>query len=201
MYLLGRIHRGYLDFSWLKVLDSRGCFFVTRAKSNMAYQIKEQYDVVGGVLEDQDIYLTTYASKKEYSSILRRVRFLDSTTGKEYVFLTNNRHWDAQTVADIYKERWAIEVFFKQIKSHMKIKSFVGTSENAVLIQIWTAMIAMLLLKYLKEKAKYDWHLSNLVTFIRLNLFVKIELMKWLNNPFYKPIRALVSGQLRIGYG
>ena len=195
------VDRGYLDFSWLKVLDSRGCFFVTRAKSNMAYQVKEQYDLEGGVLEDQDIYLTTYASKKEYSSILRRVRFLDSTTGKEYVFLTNNRHWDAQTVADIYKERWAIEVFFKQIKSHMKIKSFVGTSENAVLIQIWTAMIAMLLLKYLKEKAKYDWHLSNLVTFIRLNLFVKIELMKWLNNPFYKPIRALESGQLRIGYG
>jgi len=201
MYLLGRIHRGYLDFSWLKVLDSRGCFFVTRAKSNMAYQIKEQYDVVGGVLEDQDIYLTTYASKKEYSSILRRVRFLDSTTGKEYVFLTNNRHWDAQTVADIYKERWAIEVFFKQIKSHMKIKSFVGTSENAVLIQIWTAMIAILLLKYLKEKAQYDWHLSNLVTFIRLNLFVKIGLMDWLNNPFYKPTRIPQGEQLRIRYG
>src|SRR5690606_2002818 len=100
---------------------------------------------------------------------------VDSTTGKRYVFLTNNRHWDAQTVADIYKERWAIEVFFKQIKSHRKIKSFVGTSENAVLIQIWTAMIAMLLLKYLKEKAQYDWHLSNLVTFIRLNLVVKID--------------------------
>ena len=195
------VDRGYLDFSWLKVLDSRGCFFVTRAKSNMAYQFKEQYDVEGEVLEDQDIYLTTYASKKEYGSLLRRVRFLDSTTGKEYVFLTNNRHWDAQTVADIYKERWAIEVFFKQIKSHMKIKSFVGTSENAVLIQIWTAMIAMLLLKYLKERAQYDWHLSNLVTFIRLNLFVKIGLMDWLDNPFYKPIRVTKGEQLRIRYG
>lgn len=117
------------------------------------------------------------------------------------MFLTNNRHWDAQTVADIYKERWAIEVFFKQIKSHRKIKSFVGTSENAVLIQIWTAMIAMLLLKYLKEKAQYDWHLSNLVTFIRLNLFVKIELMKWLNNPFYQPVKTRKNGQLSIGYG
>ena len=195
------VDRGYVDFSWLKVLDSSGCFFVTRAKSNMAYEIKEQYDVEGGVLEDEDIYLTSYASKKEYGSLLRRVVYLDSTTGKQYVFLTNNRHWDAQTVADIYKERWAIEVFFKQIKSHMKIKSFVGTSENAVLIQIWTAMIAMLLLKYLKEKARYDWHLSNLVTFIRLNLFVKIELMKWLNNPFYKPTRHVERGQLRIDYG
>jgi hypothetical protein len=195
------VDRGYLDFSWLKVLDSRGCFFVTRAKSNMAYEVKEQYDVESGVLQDEDIYLTSYASKKEYGSLLRRVVYLDSTTGKQYVFLTNNRHWDAQTVADIYKERWAIEVFFKQIKSHMKIKSFVGTSKNAVLIQIWTAMIAMLLLKYLKEKAAYDWHLSNLVTFIRLNLFVKIELMKWLNNPFYKPTRHAERGQLRIGYG
>jgi len=167
----------------------------------MAYEVKEQYDVEDGVLEDEDVYLTSYASRKEYGSLLRRVRFLDSTNGKEYVFLTNNRRWDAQTVADIYKERWAIEVFFKQIKSHMKIKSFVGTSENAVLIQIWTAMIAMLLLKYLKEKADYKWHLSNMVTFIRLNLFVKIGLMEWLNNPFYKPIIGLQGDQLRIRYG
>ena len=83
------VDRGYLDFGWLKVLDSRGCFFVTRAKSNMAYQIKEQYDVEAGVLEDEDIYLTSYASKKEYGSLLRRVVYLDSTTGKQYVFLTN----------------------------------------------------------------------------------------------------------------
>ena len=195
------VDRGYLDFTWLKVLDSSKCFFVTRAKSNMAYEVKEQYDVEGGVLQDEDIYLTSYASKKEYGSVLRRIRYLDSRTGKEYVFLTNNRHWDAQTVADIYKERWAIEVFFKQIKTHMKIKSFVGTSENAVLIQIWTAMIAMLLLKYLKEKADYKWHLSNMVAFIRLNLFVKIGLMEWLNKPFYKPITGLQGDQLRIRYG
>lgn len=140
----------------------------------MAYGVKEQYDVEGGVLEDEDVYLTAYASKQQYGSLLRRVRYLDSKTGKEYVFLTNNRHWDAQTVADIYKERWAIEVFFKQIKSHMKIKSFVGTSKNAVLIQIWTAMIAMLLLKYLKEKAEYDWHLSNM-TVRRRGDFYKIK--------------------------
>ena len=195
------VDRGYLDFAWLKVLDSSGCFFVTRAKSNMAYEVKKQYEVEGGVLEDEDVYLTSYASKKEYGSLLRRVRFLDSTSGKEYVFLTNNRHWDAQTVADIYKERWAIEIFFKQIKSHMKIKSFIGTSENAVLIQIWTAMIAILLLKYLIEKADYKWHLSNIVTFIRLNLFVKIGLMEWLNNPFYKPIIGRQGDQLRIRYG
>lgn len=195
------VDRGYIDFGWLKVLDSSGCLFVTRAKSRMAYTVKEQYDVTGDVLEDEDIYLTSPKSKKLYGSILRRIRFLDSRTGKEYVFLTNNRRWDAQTVADIYKERWAIEVFFKQIKTHMKIKSFVGTSENAVLIQIWTAMIAILLLKYLKEKAQYDWHLSNLVTFIRLNLFVKIGLMDWLNNPFYKPTRIPQGEQLRIRYG
>src|SRR5690606_32591936 len=100
--------RGYLDFSWWRGWDSSKAFFVTRAKSNMAYEVKEEYDVEGGVLQDEDIYLTSYASKKEYGSVLRRIRYLDSRTGKEYVFLTNNRHWDAQAVADIYKERWAI---------------------------------------------------------------------------------------------
>lgn len=101
-------------------------------------------------------------------------------------------------MADIDKERWHIEVFFKQIKQYMKIKSFIGTSENAVQIQIWTAMIAILLMKFLKEKAKYDWHLSNLVTFIRLNLFVKIDLQQWLDNPFSSKNQQDENAQLSI---
>lgn len=181
--------RGYVDYKWLKVLDSRNCFFVTRAKSNMAFQVHQRFEVNGlkpdGVLEEQHVTLTTYKAKRHYPGKLRLIRYLDSMTGKEYVFLTNNFGWKAKTVADMYKERWHIEVFFKQIKQHMKIKSFVGTSENAVQIQIWTAMIAILLMKFLKEKANYNWHLSNLVTFIRLNLFVKIDLQKWLDQPFY----------------
>lgn len=180
--------RGYVDYHWLKVLDSRGCFFVTRAKTNMAVHVHQRFEVNGlksdGVLEEQHVTLKNYKAKKNYPDKLRLIRYLDSITGKEYVFVTNNFSWKAKTVADIYKERWNIEVFFKQIKQHMKIKSFVGTSENAVQIQIWTAMTAILLMKFLKEKAKYDWHLSNLVTFIRLNLFVKIDLQQWLDNPF-----------------
>lgn len=179
--------RGYVDYGWLKVLDSSGCFFVTRAKTNMAFHVHQRFQVKGlnpdGVLEEQHVTLKTWKAKKTYPGKLRLIRYLDST-GKEYLFMTNNFNWKAKTVADIYKERWHIEVFFKQIKQYMKIKSFVGTSENAVQIQIWTAMTAILLMKFLKEKAKYQWHLSNLVTFIRLNLFVKIDLQKWLDQPF-----------------
>jgi len=88
------------------------------------------------------------------------------------------------TISELYKQRWMIEIFFKELKQHLKIKSFVGTTPNAVLIQIWTALITIMLLKYLKSIAKYQWHLSNLVAFLRLNLFVKIDLGKWLNQPF-----------------
>jgi len=94
---------------------------------------------------------------------------------------------DRTTVARIYKERWHIEAFFKLIKQNLKIKSFVGTSENAVQIQIWTALLTILLMTFLKTKAKYPWHMSNLVTFIRLNLFVKIDLWEWVNQPFVRP--------------
>jgi len=194
--------RGYLDYRWLNVLDSRGCFFVTRAKSNMAFDVHQQFGVNGlkpdGVIEEQHVSLRNHIAKKHYPGKLRLIRYLDSITGKEYLFLTNNFNWKAKTVADIYKERWHIEVFFKQIKQHMKIKSFAGTSQNAVQIQIWTAMTAILLIKFLKEKAKYLWHLSNLVTFIRLNLFVKIDLQKWLDHPFYITNQQNENAQISI---
>src|SRR5690606_9259617 len=135
---------------------------------------------------------------RDYPENLRLIVYLDSKSGKEYTFITNNLYWKAQTVADVYKERWHIEVFFKHIKQNLKIKSFVGTSENAVKIQLWTALIAVLLLKFLKEKARYKWHLSNLVSFIRLNLFVKIALIKWLDNPFYEHKQIIQLAQLKL---
>ena len=95
--------------------------------------------------------------------------------------------WTANTISELYKARWQIEIFFREIKQLLHIKSFIGTSENAVMIQIWTALITILILKALKAMAKYPWYLSNLVAFIRLNLFVKIELQKWLDNPFEEP--------------
>lgn len=182
---------GYYDFSWWNNLDSMGIWFVTRAKDNLACQVLDDFDVSEernpDVLSDQDICLTVPKSKENYKKILRRVEYWDEKNQNKMVFLTNNRSWTASTVADIYKQRWDIETFFKTIKQNLRIKSFVGTSENAVQIQIWTALITILLLTFLKLKASYDWHMSNLVTFIRLNLFVKIDLWKWIDEPFVRP--------------
>ena len=100
--------------------------------------------------------------------------------------ITNNTKWSANTIGELYKARWEVEIFFRDIKQQLHIKSFVGTSENAVMIQIWTALITILILKALKAQAEHPWYLSNLVAFIRLNLFVKVDLQKWLDNPFQK---------------
>lgn len=184
---------GYYDFAWWYNLDSMNNWFVTRAKDNMDYQIVEDFDISNeknrNVLQDSNIRLTSIKAQTGYPKMLRRVRYWDEVNQNELVFLTNNRSWTATTVAQIYKERWNIEAFFKIIKQNLKIKSFVGTSENAVQIQLWTALITILLLTFLKIKAKYQWHMSNLITFIRLNLFVKIDLWEWLNQPFIRPIK------------
>jgi len=182
---------GYYDFSWWYNLDSMNNWFVTRAKDNMDYEIVEDFDLSDerdeNVLQDCNIRLKGGKAQEEYPKLLRMVRYWDEEHRRELVFITNNRSWTATTVAKIYKERWNIEAFFKMIKQNLKIKSFVGTSENAVQIQIWTALITILLLAYLKTKAQYKWHMSNLITFIRLNLFVKIDLWAWINEPFVRP--------------
>jgi hypothetical protein len=195
---------GYYDFNWWYNLDSNNIYFVTRAKDNMDYEVLESYDASvekdKNILEDADIMLNGYNAKKEYPKKLRLVRYWDEINQNELVFLTNNTSWTATTVSQIYKERWNIESFFKMIKQNLKIKSFVGTSENAVQIQMWTALITILLLTYLKLKAKYEWHMSNLITFIRLNLFVKINLWEWINQPFIRP-KSKTSGQLLLFSG
>lgn len=104
----------------------------------------------------------------------------------EYEFLTNNFQRKVSTVAALYKKRWEIKTFFKHLKKRLKVTCFVGISENAVYIQIWTALIGILLFKYFQKRAKYDWNLSNLVNFIRLNIFVKIDLWKWADDPFIR---------------
>lgn len=197
--------KAYIDYRWLFNLDSSKVRFVTRAKDNMEYKLvcPRPWDTKKHpqVRSDDEIKVSNYQSASKYPKKLRLVRYLDSKTGKTYEFLTNDFQLNAQTIADIYKERWHIEVFFKQIKQNLHIKSFVGTSENAVQIQIWTAMISMLLLTFLKEKAQYNWHLSNLATFIRLNLFVKIAMMNWLNKPFYTPVELKKSNQVLLFSG
>jgi len=180
--------RGYVDYKWLHDLDSRNIYFVTRAKDNMNYEVTTAYetDSESGFVYDDNIKLIGQKSSTNYPHTLRRVEYIDPATGQELVFLTNHKQWTAATVAELYKERWNIEVFFKHIKTHLRIKSFVGTSENAVKIQIWTSLIAIVLLKALQQMAKYKWHLSNLINALRLHLFAKIELNQFINKPFEK---------------
>ena len=131
--------------------------------------------------------------EKSWASFSRRRRLPsiklhkdDEKNQQTIELITNNTKWSANTIGELYKARWDVEIFFRDIKQQLHIKSFIGTSENAVMIQIWTALITILVLKALKAQAKYKWYLSNLVAFIRLNLFVKVDLQKWLDDPFEK---------------
>ena len=195
---------GYQDFGWMKDLDSKGVFFVTRLKDNICYVTENSFEInkiyEGIVLEDSNIWLEREDTASKYPDALRLVRFWDSTNNREFKFLTNNMDWSPKTVADIYKQRWSIESFFKDLKQQLEIKSFIGTSENAVKIQVWTALISMLILKFLKQKAKYKWHLSNLVSHIRHNLFVKTDLFAWLDKPFYNR-KEILTGQISLFSG
>jgi len=181
--------RGYVDFGWLKDLDSKGVFFVTRLKKNADIEIVEQFltnKKHDHILCDEDIRLTGFYPSKAYPERLRLVKVYDKENDQTLHLLTNQLSWTADTISQLYKARWDIEVFFKHIKQLFRVKTFVGTSANAVRIQLWCAMIAILLITYLKRQAKYPWHLSNLISFLRMNLFSKIELWKWANNPIIK---------------
>jgi hypothetical protein len=175
--------KGYLDFGWLYTLDSQGIFFVTRMKKNVVCQITGQHkDLKGkGVLADETIRVDSYWLKERYPKPLRRVTFYDEEHDHVYEFLTNNFTLAASTIAKIYKDRWKIELFFKWIKQHLKIKTFLGTSENAVLTQIWTAMIAYLLLAYIKYQTKYNSSLLELSRMIQSTLFDKTGFMDLLS--------------------
>ncbi len=183
--------RYYNDFSLLNVWDSNNVFFVIRHKDNIRFESIKEYDLPDGrhenILKDELIQLTGTQSKKKYPKKLRRVAIWDQKNGQTIELITNQTSWTASTISELYKSRWQIEIFFREIKQLLHIKSFIGTTENAVMIQIWTALITILILKFLKTLAKYNWRLSNLVAFIRLNLFVKIKLQKWLDKPFDDP--------------
>ena len=183
--------RGYCDFSLLDYWDSRNVFFVVRHRDNLLYsQIEERLlpeTRAQNVLIDEIIELTGEQTKKKYTKPLRRIAVWNDKHGYVVQLLTNNFKLSASTIAQLYKARWMIEIFFRNIKQLLKIKSFIGTSRNAVETQIWTALSTMLLLCLLKHIAKYKWGLANLVVSLRLNTFTKIELKKWLNEPFTPP--------------
>jgi IS4 transposase len=184
--------RFYNDFPLLHIWDSKGVFFVVRHKENLQFNVVQELDLPEKrhqhLLLDQIIQLKNEASKEKYSKPLRRVVIWDEVNQQKIELITNQTKWAASTIAELYKCRWQVEIFFREIKQLLHIKSFIGTSENAVLIQIWTALITILILKAVKALAKYNWHLSNLVAFIRLNLFVKIELQRWLDKPFVQSL-------------
>jgi hypothetical protein len=180
--------RAYIDFSMLYKWNEDGVCFVTMLKSSIKFKRLNERELPENrhqhILVDEYIELSEEKSSEKYPQKLRRVVVYSEEKNEVIELLTNNLTWTANTISELYKSRWQIEIFFKDIKQLLKIKSFVGTSPNAVLIQIWTAMITILILKYLKHIAKYGWCLSNLVAFLRLNIFVKIDLMLWLDKPF-----------------
>lgn len=179
--------RAYTDFKWYKTLDDKGVFFVTRLKKNAYYKVVERKDVafLKNIYSDQVIEVKGFYSKQKFPERLRRIRSRDPETGKIIVILTNNFSWSAKTIAQIYKERWQIELFFKSIKQQLKVKSFVGTSKNALLSQLWIALIAYLLLCYLKFKSKFGWSIYTLCSILPTNLFARRNLWDWLNAPFH----------------
>ncbi|MDA1075482.1 MAG: IS4 family transposase [Proteobacteria bacterium] len=179
------VDRGYIDYQWFDQLNRSEIYFVTRAKKNMRYAVRDRKPVVRGqgISSDQSIVLTSLRGQS-YPKRLRRVGYKDPQTGKHYFFLTNNYPGTggnftlaAKTIADIYKARWQIELFFKWIKQNLKVKSFLGTSKNAVMTQIWVAMCMYLMLSYLKFSNRLGWSLQQILRVLQLNLFERRPLL------------------------
>ena len=173
------IDRGYNDYAWYNQLTEKGIFFVTRLKSNAKTRVVSRRPVLSskGLTSDQTIEFTGVQTAKKCPIQLRRIGYRDPETGKHYIFLTNNFKLAAKTIADIYKARWQVELFFKWIKQNLKIKSFIGTSKNAVMTQIWIALCVYLLLAFLKFQSKLKKSMQQILRLLQLNLFEKRDLM------------------------
>jgi len=173
------VDRGYNDYDWYNQLTEKGIFFVTRLKANAQYRVINRQPVLKnkGLTSDQTIRLTSIQAAKKCPSQLRRVGYRDIDTGKHYIFLTNNFKLAARTIANIYKARWQVELFFKWIKQNLKIKSFIGTSKNAVMTQIWIAMCVYLLLAFIKFQSRMKKTMQQILRLLQLNLFEKRDLM------------------------
>ena len=181
--------RAYNDYALFGQWTERRIFFVTPMKENALYEVIQERELPRNrpIRSDQIIRLSGSKALVKCPYPLRRVVVWDETNNREIVLLTNHLTFGSTTIAAIYKDRWEIEVFFKTLKQHLKVKTFIGTTENALRIQIWTALIALLLLKYLHHLSKATWSLSNLATMLRLNLFTYRDLMEWINDPFGSP--------------
>lgn len=171
--------RGYTDFRWFNSLNEQAVFFVTRVRRDLAYRVIERHkaDRASGISSDQTIELTGKRARLAGLTTLRRVGYYDPATKRHYVFLTNHFALSATTIAAVYKSRWQVELFFKWIKQNLKIKTFVGHSNNAILTQIWIAMCVYLLLAYLKFSAQISASLQEMLRLLQLNLFLPRSLI------------------------
>ena len=190
--------RGYTDYSWFAHLTQQAVYFVTRMKDNADYLVLDDRELPRrkGVVRDQVICFFQQARQGQ-GGYFRRIEFYDEEQDRVLVFVTNHLTLAAATVAEVYKQRWHIELFFKALKQSLRVKAFVGTSANALKTQVWAALIAMLLIKYLQLKATFGWSLSNLVALLRQQLFVYRDLWVWIDHPFQAPrLPEVLPGQL-----
>lgn len=194
------LDRGYIDYRLFTRWTREGVYFVSRLKKNADIQIVEEYEVPKGskVLKDQKVRFQAFVAGRPDLEDLRMVTVWLEDKQEELLLLTNNFKLAASTIAAIYKERWQIELFFKLLKQQLKIKTFVGTSANAVRIQIWTALIAVLIIRYLQFRSAFKWAVSNLVALLRWNLFSYRDLWEWLNRPFDTPPQPSMQLQLNL---
>jgi hypothetical protein len=194
--------KGYVDYDWWNQLSQQGVYFVTRLKKDLKWKELESRPVPqkSSILRDQIIEIRPY--RRNYTLKLRIVTMWDAENQEEIQFLTNHLEFGTTTIARIYKERWQIEIFFKSLKQLLRVKTFVGTSANALKTQIWTALIAMLILKYLKLRSSFGWSLSNLVALLRQQLFVYRDLYRWIDDPFQAPplLAGVHDGQLTLDW-
>jgi hypothetical protein len=194
------VDRGYTDLALFSRWTTAGVWFVTKMKQQLVYQVIAEQVVPQQrkILRDQIIVLSSAKARRKCQQKLRRLEVWDDKNQEVVVLLTNHLNFGATTIAAIYKERWQIEMFFKALKQNLKVKTFVGTSANAVRIQIWTALIARLLLKYLQFKSRLGWALSNLVALLRWNLFTYRDLWAWIDNPYETPPQNAGPEQLQL---
>lgn len=191
--------RGYIDYEWFVQLTRQRVYFVTRLKDNASFEVVEDRTIPEhrNVLKDQIIFFHSQAEPSD-EFFFRSVEVWDEEKQEPIAFLTNHLGFGATTIAAIYKDRWQVELFFKALKQNLKIKTFLGTSPNAVKTQIWTALIAMLIVRYLQLMSSFGWSLSNLVVLLRYQLFVYRDLFTWLNSTFEGPPLIAAAEQMQL---
>src|SRR6266700_1627103 len=194
------VDRGYVDFARLARFDALGAFFVTRAKSNFRFTrlAAQAVDKSTGLICDQSVALTVFYSKQGYSKPLRRIRYRDPVSGKRLVFLTNHFGLPALTVCELYRMRWQVELFFKWIKQHLRIKSFYGTTENAVKVQIWAAVSVYVLVAIVRKRLRLEASMHELLQILSLTLFEQTPLDQLLNLALPSPISLDTHKQLNL---